>query len=106
MAENVLRHVVMFGFNADTSPDDIAELARRFSNLQTMVPSVDKFEWGENNSPEGLANGLSHCFLLSFASEDARDAYLIHPDHAAFADWTHQYVANVVVIDYWARETA
>lgn len=102
MAETVLRHVVMFGFKAETTTEDIAELVRRFVALKDLVPGVQALEWGENTSPEGLANGLSHCFLLTFATEAARDAYLPHPDHMAFAEWTKRHVQSVTVLDYWA----
>ena len=104
MVERLLRHVVMFGFKPDTTPDDIAELIRRFSDLQHSVPGIESFEWGENNSPEELAHGLSHCFLLSFRSEAARDAYLPHPAHSAFAEWAGRFIEHVTVIDYWAQE--
>ena len=100
---SLLRHVVMFGFKEDTTPDEVTELVRRFASLQDKVPGIEAFEWGENNSTEGLTHGLSHCFLLSFATEAARDAYLPHPDHVAFAKWTKQFVQSVTVLDYWAE---
>ena len=100
-----LRHVVMFGFREGTTADETAEIVRRFAALQDQVPGIEAFEWGENNSPEGLNHGLSHCFLLTFGSNEARDAYLPHPQHKAFADWVGQWVEHVTVLDYWTRDT-
>lgn len=97
-----LRHVVLFAFNEAASPTEIGEVVRRFAELTTLVPGIDSFEWGENCSPEGLARGHSHAFLLSFGSAEARDAYLAHPDHVAFASWVQQFVASATVLDYWA----
>lgn len=99
----MLRHVVMFGFKEGTSADDINEIVRRFRGLQDLVPDIAAFEWGVNNSPEGLDRGLSHCFLLTFETTAARDAYLPHPDHVAFAEWVGQWVETVTVLDYWAE---
>lgn len=99
----MLRHVVMLGFKNGTTPAEIDEIIRRFGALKNEVPDIEAFEYGENNSPEGLNDGLSHCFLLTFATKDARDAYLPHPNHKAFAGWVGQWVAKVVVVDYWAR---
>ena len=99
-----LRHIVMFGFRDGTSAAEVDEIVRRFVGLKELVPDIESFEWGVNNSPEGLTQGHTHCFTLTFGSEAARDAYLPHPDHAAFADWVGEWVEHVTVLDYWAQE--
>ncbi|MDO1502682.1 Dabb family protein [Winogradskyella maritima] len=38
------------------------------------------YEWGTNNSPEGLDKGFTHAFFLTFKSEEDRAIYLPHPD--------------------------
>jgi Stress responsive A/B Barrel Domain len=95
-----LRHVVLFGFGEAQSPAAITEVIRRFAALKDLVPGIDDFEWGENSSPEGLNQGHSHAFLLTFANSQARDAYLVHPDHAAFGTWVQPFVSRVTVLDY------
>jgi hypothetical protein len=102
-SEPRLRHVVLFGFKSETTERDVKEIARRFAELQTLIPGISDFEWGENNSPEGKDQGLSHCFLLTFDTEAARDAYLPHPDHVAFASWAGQWIERVTVVDYWVQ---
>ena len=97
-----LRHVVMFGFKAGTTEAEIGEIVRRFAELSDLVPGIEAFEWGVNNSPEGKSQGRTHCFLLTFGSEAARDAYLPHPDHRAFSAFARQWIEHVTVIDYWA----
>ena len=81
-----LRHVVLFGFAETVKPETVAEIVRRFGALKTLVPGIEAFECGENASPEGLNHGHTHAFLLTFPDAQARDAYLVHPDHVAFAD--------------------
>jgi len=101
-----LQHVVLFEFANAADSRAIAEVVYRFAALKTLVPGVDAFEWGENCSPEDLHRGHTHVFLLTFGSAEARDAYLIHPNHVAFADWVKPLLASVTVLDYWARSTA
>ena len=103
-----LRHVVLFGFGKAQSPGAIAEvsLIRRFAELKALVPDIDDFEWGENSSPEGHNHEHSHVFLLTFANAQPRDAYLVHPDHAAFANWVQPFVSSVTVLDYWVKSRA
>lgn len=98
-----LRHVVLFGFKAETSDAEITEIVRRFAALRDLVPDITGFEWGVNESPEGKNQGLTHCFTLTFPSNEARDAYLPHPDHVAFADWVGPWIERVTVVDYWAK---
>ena len=101
-----LRHVVLFGFEKAQSRAAIAEVVRRFAELKELVPGIDDFEWGENSSPEGLDHGHSHAFLPTFANPQARDAYLVHRDHAAFANWVQPFVSSVTVLDYWVKSRA
>ncbi len=98
-----LRHVVLFGFKTESTRDEIKEIARRFIGLRDLVPGISDVEWGENNSPEGKNHGLTHCFTLTFDSEEARDAYLPHPDHVAFATWARRWIEHVTVVDYWSN---
>ena len=98
-----LRHVVLFGFKSETTEGEIEEIVRRFAGLRDAIADIADFEWGENNSPEGKSQGLTHCFTLTFLSEAARDAYLPHPDHVAFAGWARQWIERVTVVDYWAK---
>ena len=98
-----LRHVVLFGFGKAQSPAAVAEVVRRFAELKKLVPGIDDFEWGENSSSEGLDHGHSHAFLLTFANPQARDAYLVHPGHAAFSSWVRPFVYSVTVLDYLVK---
>jgi len=98
-----LRHMVLFGFKPGTSEAQVAELVGRFRALKDDVPGVEDFECGVDVSPEGLSQGHTHCFLLTFASESARDAYLPHPRHQAFVSWIGPIVEKALVVDYWAN---
>lgn len=97
-----LRHVVLFGLKEATTAEESAEFVRRFAELKALVSEIESFEWGGNNSPEGLNQGHDYCFFLSFPTEEARDRYLVHPDHQAFATWAGALIENVTVVDYWA----
>lgn len=97
---DILRHVVLLGLKAEVTADETAELVRRFAQAAQEIPGVEGFEWGANCSHEGLGGGLTHAFVLTFASPSARDAYLPHPAHLAFAEWSRSFVDRVIVVDY------
>jgi hypothetical protein len=102
--KQVLKHVVMFGWKPGTNATTIDKVVTAFGNLKHKIAVIKAYEWGINNSPENLNNGLTHCFIITFNSEADRDAYLIHPDHKAFVAILNPAPDKVTVVDYWANE--
>jgi len=98
----VLRHVVLFAFKADAG-DGVRRVEEAFCRLPQVIPQVLHFEWGTDVSPENLQQGFTHCFLLTFASAEDRDAYLVHPEHQAFGQQLQPFLDKVLVVDYWAE---
>lgn len=101
--EMKLRHVVMFKFKAEATEADIQKVEAAFAGLADKIPEIKDFEWGTNNSPEGLSKDFTHCFLVTFDSEEGREIYLPHPDHKAFVEVLSPHLDDVMVIDYWAK---
>jgi hypothetical protein len=99
-----LRHVVAFKFKDGTAKEDIKKVEDAFRALKTKIPQIAKFEAGTNNSPEGLNKGCTHAWILTFNSEKDRNDYLVHPDHKAFGKLLGPYLADVFVLDFWAKE--
>ncbi|MEM9366616.1 MAG: Dabb family protein [Planctomycetota bacterium] len=97
----LLRHVVMFQFKQTSSDEEVQEVVDAFAKLPDAIPEIAAYEHGVNNSPEGLNDGLTHCFLVSFRSEEDRATYLPHPAHKAFVEILKPHLEKVVVIDYW-----
>lgn len=101
-SDKQLRHVVLFKFKESSSAADIKKVEEAFRALPSQIKEIKGFEWGTNNSPEGLAQGFTHCFFLSFDSEAGRAAYLPHPAHKAFGAVLGPHLDKVLVVDYWA----
>ena len=101
--KSVLRHVVLFNFNDEADEAKVAEIENAFAELPQKISEIKDFEWGVNNSPEGLSKGLTHCFLVTFSTEEDRQVYLPHPDHQAFVKLIGPYVEDVTVVDYWTK---
>lgn len=98
-----LRHVVVFKFKEGTKAEDIQAIEKAFAKLATQVDTVIDYEWGTNVSPEGLANGFTHCFLVTFADAKGRDVYLPHPAHKAFGKLLGPHLEKAFVIDYVSK---
>lgn len=99
----MLRHVVLFKFKDGTSPADIEKVEIAFNELPNHIIEIKGLEWGINNSPEGLDQGFTHCFFLSFDDEAGRATYLPHPKHKEFGGILTPFLDKVLVVDYWVK---
>lgn len=102
--DSLLRHVVLFKFKEGTTKAQMKEVEDAFSALPSKIEQIKGYEWGLNNSPEGLDKGFTHAFFLTFESEEDRSVYLPHPDHKAFGAVLSPYLDDVLVIDYWTKK--
>lgn len=98
-----LRHVVLFAFKDDATSEQIDAVVRDFAALPHAIPGIVSYEYGTNVSPEGLNDGFTHCFTLTFARNEDRDVYLGHPAHTAFVGTLGACLARSLVVDYWAK---
>ncbi|EKB47746.1 Dabb family protein [Cecembia lonarensis] len=98
-----LRHVVLFKFKDESSEEEVQKVVDAFMALKSKISEIEDLEWGTNNSPEGLDQGFTHCFFVTFKSEADRDIYLPHPEHKAFVEVLGPHLDKVLVVDYWAK---
>ena len=103
-SKKMLRHVVLFKFKDSSTPAQVKEVEDAFLALPSKIKEIKSLEWGTNNSPENLAQGFTHCFFVTFDSEEDRAAYLPHPDHKAFGAILGPHLDKVLVIDYFTQE--
>ena len=101
--EKHLRHVVIFKFKDSSSPEDVQKVADTFYALKGAVPQIVDMEWGINNSPENFNQGFTHCFMLSYKSEQDLANYQLHPAHKAFQEVLKPHMEKVFVVDYWVK---
>ena len=99
-----LYHVVSLKFKSTASPDDIKKIQDAFVALKDKIDGVESLNWGTDVSPEHKNKGFTHCFVLTFNSEKARDAYLEHPEHKAFVKMLGPVLDDVIVIDFWSGQ--
>ena len=102
--DEVLRHAVFFSFKETSSEEDVQGVVDAFAALPLQIDEIIDFQWGTNNSEEGLDDGFTHCFLLTFKNEADRNAYIPHDAHkVGFADVLRPHMKAVFVIDYWGK---
>ena len=102
-SDSLLRHVVLFKFKESATETDVNQIVEAFRELPSQIDGILDFEWGTDVSPEGLSDGFTHCFFVTFKDEKSRDEYLPHPAHEAFGGIVGPHLDKVLVVDYWAK---
>jgi hypothetical protein len=95
-----IQHIALLRFKPGTAASLIELTFEKLRALGKSIPGITGFTGGANNSPEGLADGLTHGFVMTFRDAAARDAYLPHPEHEKFKAFAIPHLERVVVLDY------
>jgi len=100
MSNTLTRHFGVFKFKPGITETEIDEC---FAAMQDMVGKIDgllTMENGPYKSDEGLNEGFTHGFIMTFDSPESRDAYLPHPIHLKVVDLVQPKLENLVVFDF------
>lgn len=67
----------------------------------TSAPYITSLTGGRDNSPENLAAGLTHAFVVGFRTTWERDYYVRDdPYHLSFVESIGDIVERAVVLDF------
>lgn len=68
-------------------------------SLPSSIPEILQLAAGPSTSPENLEQNYEWGFVMTFADESARDAYLAHPAHLPVAELIGRAADEVLVFD-------
>lgn len=98
------KHIVLLRFAPTTPREEIATIFEALDELQEKIPGIVDIASGSYQSDEGLNQGFTHAFIVTFAEEEFRDAYLEHPDHEVVKQMIVQQLdgdlSRVVAFDF------
>ncbi len=95
-----VRHIALFQFKPEITQGKINECFDALKGMLGRIPGIVDFEHGPYDSPEGLNEGFTHGFIMTFDSPESRDAYLPHPIHEEVKDIVVPCLEKVVVFDF------
>jgi hypothetical protein len=90
-------HLVLLKFKR---PDKAVELFAALGELKLHLPKMLEFHAGPYSSPEGMNQGYTHGFVMTFADEEARNEYLTHPEHVTIKDAFLPFLDAVIAFDF------
>lgn len=95
-----VKHIALLKFKAGVTEEQIDKVFSDLLDLSENIPGIEDYVAGPNSSPEGLNQGYTHGFVITFADAAARDAYLPHPEHEKFKVEALPLVETVAVFDF------
>jgi hypothetical protein len=94
-----MHHIVILRFKPgkeDAPPKLFAALAA----LKGTLPGILHFAAGPYSSQEGLNEGYTHGFLMTFKDAASRDIYLDHPEHVKVKNQFLPTIEKIVAFDF------
>jgi hypothetical protein len=95
-----VKHLGLFEFHAATTPDQVELCFQALGGMVGKIPGLLEFLHGPYDSAEGLNDGFTHGFIMTFDSPASRDAYLPHPVHEDVKEIVVPHLARLVVFDF------
>jgi hypothetical protein len=96
----MVRHYGMFQFHPEITPEQIDECFTEMVGMVGRIPGLLSMEHGPYDSTEGLNDGFTHGFVMTFDTIASRDAYLPHPEHERVKLIVVPRLARVIVFDF------
>ncbi len=98
----MIKHIVLLKMKSDTPAATVAEINDALAGLKDKVSGIVDYAWGPYSSDEGLNQGFTHGFIMTFESAAARDAYLPHPEHEKVKALVIANIDGVIAFDFEA----
>ena len=95
-----MKHYGVFQFTVSTTQADIDRCFSVMMDMVGKIPGLLDMEHGPYDSGEGLNDGFTHGFIMTFESPETRDAYLPHPEHELVKDVVIPCLEKVIVFDF------
>lgn len=96
----MIQHMVLVQIKPEVTPAKITEIFDSLAQLPELIPGITYFAGGPYSSPEGLNQGYTHGFLITFESVEARDNYLPHPEHERVKAELLPCINGVIAFDF------
>lgn len=95
-----VKHYGCFQFKDGTSDEQIDICFAALKDMVGKIPGLLDVQHGPYDSAEGLNDGFTHGFIMTFSSPQARDEYLPHPVHEDVKDIVVPHLERLVVFDF------
>ena len=94
----MLRHIVMWKFHPEVSPEQKAEMKSRLEGLLGVVPGLKAVRVEEDAL--GKPGAMDMLLIADFEDSRALEAYAEHPEHLRAVEFIRPLVSSRAVVDF------
>ena len=95
-----LKHIVLVKFKPEIGDPKIAEVFNEILDASEIVPNVEDYVEGPEDGKQGLNQGYTHGFVMTFKDKYARDNYLMHPENDRIKGLLTPLCESILVFDF------
>lgn len=95
-----VKHYGVFQFKSNVNAQQIQECFACMHSMVGKIPGLLDMIHGPYDSCEGLNDGFTHGFIMTFDSPKSRDEYLPHPVHEQAKEIVVPCLERVIVFDF------
>ena len=94
----MLTHIVIWKYKADVGEEERREHVSMLRRLPSIIPEVQSFSVGFDvlKLPRSYHTGL----VATFKDRAGLEAYTVHPEHVAVADYGRNVSEHVASVDF------
>ena len=94
----MLTHIVVWKYLDDVTLGQREEHVAMLRRLPSLIPDLNNFSVGSDML--GLPRSYDTGLVAVFADRAGLDAYTVHPEHVAVADFGKRVSAHVASVDF------
>jgi hypothetical protein len=76
-----IKRIVLFKFKDATTDETIKKIFDGLAGLKKKIDGIEDFCSGAYSSTDGLNQGYTHAFIMTFKDEKSRDAFGPNEEH-------------------------
>ncbi len=100
----MVRHFGVFKFKKAVTDKQIGDCFSTMKDMVGQIPGLLHMEHGPYDSTEGLNDGFTHGFIMTFDTVASRDNYLPHEVHEKVKGLVVPNLERVMVFDFHIPE--
>jgi hypothetical protein len=95
----MITHIVLLSPAESVPLEDFESVLADSAAFADEIDGIVDLHFGADTLAESMGNGYTHALVITFTDAAARDAFLAHPAHVAYAARLGPVMSQVAIVD-------
>jgi hypothetical protein len=101
----MITHIALLSPAENVPVDEFEAVLAGASEFADEVDGIIDIHFGADTIQESMGNGYTHALVITFTDLAARDAFLVHPVHDAYAARLGPVLSQAAIVDIEKPDT-